>query len=118
MSEGRMAVYVAARFASFLPDRSPQLTLLPSSPQGNTLNTPSSKAANRLGFTKEGLARMNRVLPPGQVGTHAGPPGDEARRSRDTEVWAMCWDEWEEGKKQRLWEMVTRKYGDSKGKIE
>lgn len=79
--------------------------------QANTLNTASIRAAERMGFVREGTLRWDRVLPPGKLGVN--DPGAQAlalvsaavgngngngdgKPGRHTAILAVCWDEWEE----------------------
>lgn len=68
--------------------------------KANSLNIPSIKAAERMGFTKEGVLRWHWVLPDGrQVGGNGKPVrhGDPRPNAlgRDTVVLSLCWDDWE-----------------------
>ncbi|KZW01208.1 acyl-CoA N-acyltransferase [Exidia glandulosa HHB12029] len=62
--------------------------------QAHADNGPSRRAAERLGFKFEGIARWQRVLPADREGHKR--PGDEERPGRHSVVLAVCWDDWEE----------------------
>ncbi len=68
-------------------------------------NTPSTRLAEKMGFKKEGVLNWLWVLPdtlavegrPGRIGdAHSGKTG------RDSVVLSHCWDEWENGGKERI----------------
>ena len=80
--------------------------------QANVLNTASLRLAERMGFTLVGICRWDRVLPSGKEGNglktregdpRAGCPG------RDSAVLAICWDEWEDGVKDKVARIMERK---------
>ncbi|KAF5369668.1 hypothetical protein D9615_010256 [Tricholomella constricta] len=68
--------------------------------KASPLNAASVKAAERMGFTKEGVLRWNWVLPEGKsMGGNVrerrtGDPKENAL-GRDTVVLSLCWDDWE-----------------------
>ncbi|KAF5369642.1 hypothetical protein D9615_010249 [Tricholomella constricta] len=68
--------------------------------KASPLNAASVKAAERMGFTKEGVLRWHRVLPEGKsMGGNGrerrtGDPKENAL-GRDTVVLSLCWDDWE-----------------------
>jgi len=79
--------------------------------QANALNKKSIKAAERMGFSMEGILRWQRVLPPGKtaVGSAeragdpmAGCPG------RDTAMMSLCWDDWEAGGREHVDKVMAR----------
>ncbi|GJE99963.1 GNAT family N-acetyltransferase [Phanerochaete sordida] len=61
-------------------------------------NTASVRAAERMGFQKEGVHRWNRVVPPGVPG-NTPREGDPMPESMGLHVLflAICWDDWEGG---------------------
>jgi len=66
------------------------------------INLPSNNLAKRMGFKLEGVARWKYVLPAGEGYQKMGKEareGDPANGllGRDSNEWAMCWDDWEEG---------------------
>ncbi|KAK7462309.1 hypothetical protein VKT23_007910 [Stygiomarasmius scandens] len=75
--------------------------------QANKLNAPSLGLAQRLGFKMEGILRWARVLPPLMaVGTNGSPErkGDPrpGHKARDTAILAICWDDWEDGGREKV----------------
>ena len=69
--------------------------------QAHAENTPSRRAALRMGFELEGIARWQRVFPGGKValpvealekrnGTKGEHPG------RHTAIFSLVWDEWDD----------------------
>lgn len=61
--------------------------------QAHADNVPSKRAAERLGFRFEGIARWQRVL----AGDREGHirPGEEDKPGRHSAVLSVCWDDWE-----------------------
>lgn len=79
--------------------------------QTNTTNEKSWRAAEKIGFRKEGVIRWDRVLPAGYVGEDVrGRTGDPCpeRMGRHTVRLAICWDEWEEGVKEVVRERMDQ----------
>ena len=78
--------------------------------QTNVENDKSWRAAEKLGFTKEGVIRWQRVLPPGKM-HGAVPPGNGDPKpewgGRHTMLLAMCWDDWEDGVKAKVTERMA-----------
>ena len=73
-------------------------------------NAASVRAAERMGFQREGVHRWDRVVPPGVPG-HAAGKDDPAPDCRGLHVLylAICWDDWEGGWSGRVEDMlVTR----------
>ncbi|TFK40365.1 acyl-CoA N-acyltransferase, partial [Crucibulum laeve] len=66
----------------------------------NPFNEPSVRAAERLGFVKEGTMRWSWILPTDKKG-HTIEEGSERGEGdgRDSVVLAICWDNWEDGVK-------------------
>ncbi|KAF8868553.1 acyl-CoA N-acyltransferase [Infundibulicybe gibba] len=65
--------------------------------QANSLNAPSIRAAERMGFRYEGTLRWARVVPPGtgKIGiSRVGRDGEE-RIARHIAILGLCWEEWE-----------------------
>ncbi|KAK0482342.1 acyl-CoA N-acyltransferase [Armillaria novae-zelandiae] len=70
--------------------------------QASTANAASIKAAERMGFRKEGVLRWCKVWPASKSRGANGIPvrkGDpkEDMLGRDTVVLSICWDDWEGG---------------------
>ena len=74
-------------------------------------NAPSRRAAERLGFQFEGILRWNRVV----AGGHPGPKLDGIGRMYGTErsrrhscILSICWDDWENGGKEKVQSLIAR----------
>lgn len=83
--------------------------------QCSSVNAPSIRAAERLGFKKEGIMKWHRVFPGGKhkAKVHNGremPRGslDEEDYARDTVVLAHCWDDWEQGGRENIQAIMNR----------
>ncbi|TEB24944.1 acyl-CoA N-acyltransferase [Coprinellus micaceus] len=82
--------------------------------QANYLNTGSVRIARRLGFQMEGILRWDRVLPLGKgravSNGKAGREGDPRAGclGRDTALFGLCWDDWENGGRQKVEGEMTR----------
>ncbi|KAJ7591533.1 acyl-CoA N-acyltransferase [Mycena floridula] len=67
----------------------------------NVMNTSSVRAAERMGFQREGIIRWARVLTPQKsIGTNGkaireGDPRGSDHSGRDSIVLSLCWDDWE-----------------------
>ncbi len=71
--------------------------------QANTNNDRSVAFATKMGFRLEGVARWQRVLDGHKPGNGlVGREGDPRAETigRDTAILSMCWDDWEEGKRE------------------
>lgn len=80
--------------------------------QANEANEKSWRAAEKMGFVKEGVIRWDRVLPVGKVGLDvSGRIGDLSPKNmgRHTVILAVCWDDWEEGVKEKLRARMNRR---------
>lgn len=77
--------------------------------QANDGNERSWRAAEKLGFVKEGVKRWERVLPPGKGG-HIPRIGDpkEQYGGRHTVLLAICWDDWENGAREHVQQRMAR----------
>ena len=96
---------------------------LPSSPGGglglrrvewyaNASNKASVRLAERMGFVFEGVARWERALPTGKEGNGLARRQGDPRADcpgRDTARLALCWDEWEDGVKDKVSQIMQRK---------
>ncbi|PAV22850.1 acyl- N-acyltransferase [Pyrrhoderma noxium] len=74
-------------------------------------NTPSLRAAERLGFRREGLIRWQRVLRSDKTGAHV--PQDRAKLcdlpGRHSWMLSVCWDDWElEGVREKVQGLMDR----------
>ncbi|KAG1816557.1 acetyltransferase [Suillus variegatus] len=85
--------------------------------QCSSVNAPSIRAAERLGFKKEGIMKWHRVFPGGKdkAKVHNGremPRGslDEEDYARDTVVLAHCWDDWEQGGRENIQAIMNRRH--------
>lgn len=85
--------------------------------QCSSVNAPSIRAAERLGFRKEGIMKWHRVFPGGKdnAKVHNGremPRGslDEEDYARDTVVLAHCWDDWEQGGRENIQAIMNRQH--------
>ena len=82
--------------------------------QANFLNKPSIRLAERMGFQHEGVARWHMVLPIGSpevaCNGKARRDGDPKRDQigRNTAVMSLCWDDWEDGGRVRVGEIIRR----------
>ncbi|KAL8694826.1 MAG: hypothetical protein Q9218_000585 [Villophora microphyllina] len=80
----------------------------------NSVNEASRRLAERMGFRFEGVMRWHRVFRDGvrmgKVGNGRGlPKGAEAGDlGRDTAVYALCWDDWEDGVREQVQRVITR----------
>lgn len=81
--------------------------------QASTANAASIKAAERMGFRKEGVLRWRKVWPEsksrGANGTpvRKGDPREDAL-GRDTVVLSICWDDWEGGVRAHVEKTMVR----------
>lgn len=96
---------------------------LPSAPGGglglrrvvwyaNALNVASVRLAERMGFVSEGVARWERALPMDKDGNGLARREGDPRADwpgRDTARLALCWDEWEDGVKNKVAQIIQRK---------
>ena len=70
-------------------------------------NQKSAGLAEKMGMKREGIMRWHRVLPP-QLSEGQKMRSGDPRGGRDTEILAICWDEWEE-KKEHVQGKIDRK---------
>lgn len=88
--------------------------------QANSLNKPSIVAAERLGFTLEGIIRWQRVIADNKMcaseGSGARSNGKpivdmEGRKlgpGRHSAMLSMCWDDWLDGKREHVLGLLAR----------
>jgi RimJ/RimL family protein N-acetyltransferase len=82
--------------------------------QASTANDASIRAAERLGFRREGVLRWNRLnrngKPKFKVGNGRHPPAGTGLNDvwRDTVVLGLCWDDWKSGAAKRIREAMGR----------
>jgi hypothetical protein len=80
--------------------------------QANARNTVSVKTALRMGFLQEGVKRWERIVlaSEGKPNTTERLPreGDPRRADlgRHTAVLGLCWDDWEDGARERVLELM------------
>ncbi|KAG5642581.1 hypothetical protein DXG03_002532 [Asterophora parasitica] len=70
-------------------------------------NAASIKAAERMGMRKEGHLRWTWALTPEKVGKTAGR-GRGEKLGRDSVLLAVCWDDWEDGGKEKVEKLIER----------
>jgi len=83
--------------------------------QCSSMNAPSIRAAERMGFKKEGVLRWHRVFREGRDRGKVPngcefPRGghDEEEYGRDTVTLSHCWDDWEQGGREKVQAVVDR----------
>jgi RimJ/RimL family protein N-acetyltransferase len=85
--------------------------------QCSSMNAPSIRAAERMGFVKEGIMKWHRVYHGGKDKgkVHNGrefPPRDddgEQHYARDTVMLSHCWDDWEQGWRENVQAIMDRR---------
>jgi RimJ/RimL family protein N-acetyltransferase len=80
--------------------------------QAHPLNAASLRLAERMGFIFEGVVRWSFVLPEGRQGEQALEPreGDPVGRpGRHSKLLSLCWDDWENGARERVETLMARK---------
>ncbi|KAJ7150339.1 acyl-CoA N-acyltransferase [Mycena filopes] len=70
-------------------------------------NAASIKAAERMGMKMEGTLRWLWVLPEGKEGKKAGAGRGEGK-GRDSVMLAACWDDWENGVREKVEKIMDR----------
>ncbi|KAK7015202.1 hypothetical protein VNI00_019152 [Paramarasmius palmivorus] len=102
------AVGLLMHYALDLPERG-GLGLRRLQWHANVVNEGSVKLAEKMGFVKEGVMRWHRVLERGK-GKEVGSNGRKVRKGDPREGWegrdsvllAVCWDEWEDGGREKV----------------
>ncbi|KAL7272052.1 hypothetical protein RUND412_005164 [Rhizina undulata] len=81
--------------------------------QTSSANPASMWTAERLGFVKEGVLRWDRVFEGGvgngNVGPEVGGLEGEGDLGRDTVVYGQCWDDWNNGGRERMLKIMDRR---------
>ena len=78
-------------------------------------NKRSIRGVQGLGFTLEGTIRYQRVIRWGKEGNGVSVPAERAgagQPARDTTILGLCWDDWEDGARERLDEVMNRPVGN------
>ncbi|KAH7886583.1 acyl-CoA N-acyltransferase [Phlebopus sp. FC_14] len=82
--------------------------------QANEANSASINLAERMGFRREGILRWDRVVAGGRgkigdtVTLREGDPKPDTLGSHSVML-AMCWDDWEEGGRERVLRLLDRR---------
>ena len=79
--------------------------------QAHSLNKASVGLAERMGFKLEGILRWERALSPRKKEMGRTPRKGDPRRDyvgRDTALLALCWDDWEDGGRDKV-KLVMRR---------
>ncbi|CAD6573006.1 MAG: hypothetical protein ASARMPRED_005825 [Alectoria sarmentosa] len=81
----------------------------------STENTTSMRVAERMALVKEGVLRWRHVyrdgIARGKVGNGKGVPngGAEGDLGRDTVIYGLCWDHWEDGGREKVQAVMDRR---------
>jgi len=83
--------------------------------QCSSMNAPSNRTAERMGFKKEGVMKWHRVYPEGKDKgkVHNGrefPRHGEQDYARDTVIYSQCWDDWEQGGRENVQAIMDRQH--------
>lgn len=82
--------------------------------QCNSMNVASQRTAVRMGFRLEGILRWDRVFAQGRSKGKEGhgrdlPPGTNPDDlGRDTVMYSLCWDDWEQGAREAVRAVMDR----------
>jgi len=80
--------------------------------QANAQNAASIRLAQRLGFQYEGVKRWERIIPAAATKPNTAgkmPREGDPRRAdygRHTAVLGLCWDDWEDGGREKVGELM------------
>ena len=72
------------------------------------MNRPSVAAAERMGMRMEGTLRWNFVLPEGKEGNASRVDDPYKGVGRDSVLLSLCWDDWENGSREKVREIMAR----------
>ena len=78
--------------------------------QADNRNEKSWKAAEKMGFIKEGVIRWQRLVPSAKSNAGVARQDDPKPEcdGRHTAVLGVCWDDWENGVKERVQKRMAR----------
>ena len=81
--------------------------------QANSLNVASLRTAEKMGFKMEGILRWDRIFHDGKARGKTGngrdpPEGSEDDLGRDTVLLSHCWDDWEQGEREKVLAIMDR----------
>ena len=82
--------------------------------QTNSLNVASLRAAEKMGFKMEGVLRWDRIFHDGKARGKTGngrdpPKGSEDDIGRDSVLLSHCWDDWEQGGREKVLAVMERR---------
>ncbi|KIJ19607.1 hypothetical protein PAXINDRAFT_96888 [Paxillus involutus ATCC 200175] len=109
------AVGLLLRYALNLPTASPPgLGLRRVQWQADEANDASTRVAERMGMKREGVLRWHRILPGGKGKAGNGEKireGDPkpGTLGMHTLMLAICWDDWEDGTKEKVAQLMDRR---------
>ena len=80
------------------------------------MNEASVRAAERMHFKREGLLRWDRVMPANKAALVGVGNGRKLREAdprsgcmgMDTVLLSLCWDDWEDGARDKVEEIMNR----------
>ena len=76
--------------------------------RANVMNRPSVAAAERMGMRMEGTLRWHYILPEGKEGNATRVDDPYKGVGRDSVMLSMCWDDWENGSREKVQEIMAR----------
>ncbi|KAI9783931.1 MAG: hypothetical protein M1839_002876 [Geoglossum umbratile] len=83
--------------------------------QTSSVNATSIRLAEKMGFRREGLLRWDRVFHGGKAKGKAGNDREDPRGGngehlgRDTAIFSLCWDDWEQGGGEKVQAITDRR---------